>query len=142
MPPILSECLCVHSSALQSCLPNNPQACWPRPGKSFKRKPIFNLELFDVVMGEHQNHNFYDLGNFECAIEPQNRSDSSLETPGWTINSKKIPKPFLGKWFLQFTQQCRASGVLESLGEAGAEKNDHPYNKLLKSLDMRKISSI
>ena len=89
-------------------------------------------------MGEHQNHHFYDLGNFECAIEPQNRSDSSLETPGWTINSKKIPKPFLGKWFLQFTQQCRASGVLESLGEAGAEQNDHPYNKLLKSLDMRK----
>ena len=39
------------------------------------------LELFDLLMGEPKNPNFYDFGIFGRVPEPQNQYDLSLEIP-------------------------------------------------------------
>ena len=46
-------------------------------------------------MGEAQTPHFYDFGIFEPVTKPQNQYYLSLETPGYSKKSRKIPGIFL-----------------------------------------------
>ena len=90
----------------------------------------FELITFDLLMGEPQNHHFYEFGIFGRVSEPQNHLFLSLETPRDLNKIKKNPGAFF-KYIIFINIRIMGIHNFVNFGKDGRRK--FPTIRLIKS---------
>ena len=88
-------------------------------------------------MGEPKNPHFDDFGILGRVQTPRNQLFLSSETPGHLKQIKMIP----GAFYFFYKSQSSETPKNINLRKYGHRKNEDPFNKILKILDMGVISS-
>ncbi len=100
-------------------------------------------------MGEPNNPHFYDFWIFGHVPKPQNQLFLSLETPGYLNKTKKNHWNIFQTYYLYKSQNFENPQFWHSSKRRTAKhdedltpkNNEDPFNKILRILDMRSISS-